>query len=105
MTMSIYQLQTLYKLVEGWELDMIERSGWSRFPPRILEQPVFYTDMSEDELSAGNYGSQHIIKLHVRKDYIVRYKISHKEHDELCVPAESIEDLNNNIIGLIELAR
>ncbi len=107
--MSTIQLQTLYKPVGERELTMIERSGWTRFPPRIARRPVFYTDMTED--NAGNNAVQeaaYIIKFHVRKEYLKKYAITHNhtsDHDELRVPTDALEDFNNNIIGLIEVAR
>lgn len=88
---------------------MIERSGWTRFPPRIARRPVFYTDMSEEDATGATaQETGYIIKVHVRKEYLKKYAITHNDcndHDELCVPTDALEDFNNNIIGLIEVAR
>jgi hypothetical protein len=32
----------LYRSVGPEELELIERSGWRAFPPRLPEQPIFY---------------------------------------------------------------
>ncbi len=107
--MSALQLQTLYKPVGQRELTLIERSGWTRFPPRIARRPVFYTDMSDEEAATcAVRETGYIIKFHIRKDYLMKYAVRHNEcndHDELCVPTHALEDFNNNIIGLIEVAR
>lgn len=110
--MGTHGLMTLYKPVGKRELALIERSGWSRFPPRLKNQPVFYTAICEDEAmqyaqqSAGD-DTGYVMRFHVRKDYINKYRTDHandNSHDELSVPLHALEEFNNNIIGLIELA-
>ncbi|MES2519708.1 MAG: hypothetical protein V4585_16445, partial [Bacteroidota bacterium] len=39
---------TLFRPVSQKELDLIEKSGWKKFPPRLPEQPIFYPVMNED---------------------------------------------------------
>lgn len=107
--MSTLQLQTLYKPVGQRELALIERSGWTRFPPRIARRPVFYTDMNDEPAGSGAVQeASYIIKVHVRKEYLKKYAFTFNDdndHDELRVPTDSLEDFNNNIIGLIEVAK
>ncbi len=38
----------LYRPVNQIELDLIEKSCWTRFPPRLPEQPIFYPVMNEE---------------------------------------------------------
>ena len=38
---------TLYRPVGPEELQLIEQSGWTKFPPRLPEQPIFYPVMNE----------------------------------------------------------
>lgn len=30
------------------ELDLVRRSGWRRWPPRLPDQPIFYPVLTED---------------------------------------------------------
>jgi len=41
-------MATLYRPVGQLELDLIEASGWTRFPPRLDWQPIFYPVLSEE---------------------------------------------------------
>ncbi len=38
----------LYRPVNKAELNLIEQSGWEKFPPRLPEQPIFYPVLNED---------------------------------------------------------
>ena len=38
---------TLYRPIGPEELQLIEQSGWTKFPPRLPEQPIFYPVMNE----------------------------------------------------------
>ena len=38
----------LYRLVGPSELALIEDSGWTRFPPRKREQPIFYPVLNQE---------------------------------------------------------
>jgi len=39
---------TLYRPVGGAELALIESDGWTAFPPRLPEQPIFYPVLEEE---------------------------------------------------------
>src|SRR5512139_3324037 len=45
--MSQPRTVTLYRPVGPAELDLIEASGWRKFPPRLPEQPIFYPVLNE----------------------------------------------------------
>jgi hypothetical protein len=38
---------TLHRPIGPKELQLIEQSGWTKFPPRLPEQPIFYPVMNE----------------------------------------------------------
>ena len=38
----------LYRPVGAKVLELIEASGFSRFPPRLPDQPIFYPVLNED---------------------------------------------------------
>ena len=46
--MKTIELTTLYRPVGPKELELIEQSGWKKFPPRLSEQPIFYPVMNEE---------------------------------------------------------
>lgn len=46
--MQTEETTILYRPVGPLELQLIEESGWTRFPPRLPEQPIFYPVMNEE---------------------------------------------------------
>lgn len=105
---------TLYRPVGPKELELIENSGWEKFPPRLPEQPIFYPVMNEEyaiQISKWNvdaYGSGFVTKFEVKSDYLEKYEIQNVGghiHNELWIPAQELEEFNNNIIGKIEITK
>jgi hypothetical protein len=41
------EITILYRPVGPQELDLIREANWSRFPPRLPEQPIFYPVLNE----------------------------------------------------------
>ncbi len=41
-------ITVLYRPVGPKELALLEASGWSAFPPRLPEQPIFYPVLNEE---------------------------------------------------------
>ena len=105
----------LYRPVGQKELDLIERSGWMKFPPRLIEQPIFYPVVNEEyaiqiarDWNVPASGSGFVTKFAVKADFVERYPIQNVGgpiHNELWVPAEDLEEFNSNIIGLIEVTQ
>jgi hypothetical protein len=106
---------TLYRPVGPKELALIEQSGWQRFPPRLPEQPIFYPVMNEEyaiqiarDWNVPASGSGFVMKFAVLKDYLQKFKIENVGgpiHNELWVPAEELDEFNDNIVGLIEVTQ
>lgn len=106
---------TLYRPVGTKELELIEESGWSAFPPRLPEQPIFYpvTNEAYARQIAKEWNARHnadkrgyVTRFDVRKDEADRYErkiVGGKEHEELWVPAEELDRFNASIMGKIEL--
>jgi hypothetical protein len=114
--MVIKQMTTiLYRPVGQKELDLIERSGWRRFPPRLAEQPIFYPVMNEEyaiqiskEWNVKAYGAGFVTKFQVNEDYLKRFKVQNVGgpiHNELWVPPEELEEFNDNIVGQIQVIK
>ncbi len=104
----------LYRPVGVKELKLIEASNFQKYPPRLEGQPIFYPVLNfeyaaqiakdwntKDEFS-GYAGF--VTAFEISVGYISRFKIQNvggKGYDELWVPAEELEEFNNQIIGSI----
>jgi len=106
---------TLFRPVGPKELRLIEQSGWERFPPRLPEQPIFYPVTNEEyaiqiarDWNVPASGSGYVTRFNVRTDYLSKFEVQNvggEIHNELWIPAEDLEDFNDNIIGKIEVTR
>ncbi|WP_315814365.1 ADP-ribosylation/crystallin J1 [Paraflavitalea speifideaquila] len=113
--MQNIETTTLYRPVGPEELALIEESGWIKFPPRLLQQPIFYPVMNEEyaiqiarDWNVPASGSGFVTKFQVRTDYVTKFQVQNvggEIHNELWVPAEELEEFNSNIIGKIEVTK
>ncbi|QIL75131.1 hypothetical protein [Hymenobacter sp. HDW8] len=104
---------TLFRPASKKELDLIEKLGWARFPPRLPEQPIFYPVTNLEyarqitvDWNVPAYGNGYVTKFDVNSAYLKKYTIENVGdpiHNELWVPAEDLEAFNDNIVGLIEV--
>ena len=94
------------------ELDLVADSNYSKWPPRLPEQDIFYPVTNEQyaiELTQWNvtdFGKGYVTKFQVKKDFMDRYsikKVGGEGHTEWWIPAADLEELNNNIVGKIEV--
>lgn len=103
----------LYRPTGAAELELVKQSGYKKWPPRLPEQPIFYpvTNQAYAEEIASKWnvpesGIGYVTKFAVNKTFMQRYEIQKaggKNHTEWWIPAEALEELNDNIIGLIEV--
>ena len=107
---------TLYRPVGKEELDLIEASGWKGFPPRLPDQPIFYPVTNEGYAAQiardwnTKTGSRQgfVTKFEVDADYVSKFDkriVGGREHEELWVPAEELEEFNRHIVGKIEVTQ
>jgi hypothetical protein len=106
---------TLFRPVGLKELELIAESGYTEFPPRLPEQPIFYPVLNEEYARqiARDWNTKYseskrgyVTQFHVRADYIQRYEVmtvGGSEHQEYWIPAEELGEFNRNIIGQIEV--
>jgi hypothetical protein len=104
---------TLYRPTGPNELALVEASGWRRWPPRLPEQPIFYPVTNEDyaieiarDWNAPHSGSGFVTRFEVRAAFMANYEkhvVGAARHEEWWIPAEELEALNDNIVGLIEV--
>jgi hypothetical protein len=106
---------TLYRPVGQRELDLIAASGYSAFPPRLPEQPIFYPVLNEAYAIqiARDWNAKYndppvgyVTRFRVRSDYLQRYNVQvagSSQHAEYWIPAEDLDEFNKNIVGEIEI--
>lgn len=105
----------LFRPVNQAELDLIEQSGWRKFPPRLPEQPIFYPVINEEyaiqiskDWNVPAYGVGYVTRFAVNTNYLSKFNIENvggEIHNELWIPAEELEEFNANIVGQIEVTR
>lgn len=105
----------LYRPVGTKELALIEESGYTRYPPRLPEQPIFYPVLNEKyatEIAAGwnvKYNEDHkgyVTQFAIDDEYFSQFEIhtvGGNYHQELWVLAEELEEFNRHIIGKIQV--
>lgn len=108
---------TLFRPVGQKELDLLEQSGFTTFPPRLEIQPIFYPvlnreyatqiarDWNTKDAASGYVG--YVTMFHVRSDFLSQYEIqtvgAASIHQEYWIPAEKLDEFNKNIVGKIEV--
>lgn len=103
----------LYRPVGPNELKKIADAGWREFPPRLPDQPIFYPVLNEGyatqiarDWNVPDSGSGFVTRFEVDAAFAERYPrqiVGGREHEELWVPAEELEEFNRHIVGLIEV--
>ena len=104
----------LYRPVGPKELELIAASGYTAFPPRFPEQPIFYPVLHFEyaEQIARDWNATtppyvgFVTRFEVEQAYAEPYEIhtvGGKIHQELWVPAEELAEFNRHIIGKIEV--
>lgn len=104
---------TLYRPTGPQELELVRQSGFTRWPPRLPEQPIFYPVTNEayakqiaTEWNVKDSGVGYVTRFAVRKSFMDRYdiqKVGGEIHTEWWIHAEDLEELNDNIVGTIEV--
>ncbi len=104
---------TLYRPVGPKELELLEKAAFRGWPPRLPEQPIFYPvtnrGYAREIASQWNVkasGAGFVARFEVRKQFMQRYEVhtvGARRHREWWIPAEDLEELNDNIVGPIEI--
>src|SRR5262245_33555601 len=107
---------TLFRPVGQAELDLVRALAFRAFPPRLPEQPIFYPvldegyavqiarDWNTKDRASGFVG--YVLRFAVDGAFAARYPVQvagARQHRELWVPAEELEDFNRHILGTIEV--
>ncbi len=104
---------TLYRPTGPTELKLVKESGYTKWPQRLPEQSIFYPVTNEAyakeiavKWNIRYSGVGYVTKFEVKKDFMDCYRIHQvggKHHTEWWIPAEDLNTLNDNIVGLIEI--
>jgi hypothetical protein len=107
------ELVTIYRPVGVRELDLIAASGYRRWPPRLPDQPIFYPVTNLEyareitvKWNVPASGAGYVMKCSVKKSFMDRYSIHQvggENHTEWWIPAGDLEQLNDHIVGSIQL--
>jgi len=106
---------TMFRPVGKNELALIEESGFTAYPPRLPDQPIFYPVLNEGYARqiAKTWNSRlnddkegYVTRFKVKKSVSDKYQpeiVGGKEHEEIWVPAEELKDFNAAIVDKIEV--
>ncbi|MDE7417221.1 MAG: hypothetical protein K2N44_13145 [Lachnospiraceae bacterium] len=106
----------LYRPVGTKELELIRDSGYTKYPPRLQDQPIFYPVLNEKyatEIASQwnvKYNDDHrgyVTKFEIDDTYFSQFEIhvvGGAYHQELWVPAEELDNFNQHIIGYIQVS-
>lgn len=98
------------------ELDLIRDLEFRAFPPRLYFQPIFYPvlnreyaiqiarDWNTKDKASGWEG--YVTRFQVKKSFLDAYEVQQVGaaiHLEYWIPAEELEQFNQNIVGPIEI--
>ena len=105
----------LYRPVGPEELALLRQSGFTRWPPRLPGQPIFYPVTNEAyaaeiaekwNVQDSAYGA--VTRFHMRTAFMRQYQIQQvggSHHTEWWIPAADVDALNDNIVGTIDVIR
>ncbi len=107
------EIVTLYRPIGPEERDLLACSEFRRWPARLLEQPFFYPVANEEyaweiarNWNVPQKGAGFVTRFRVRKSFMKRYplrQVGGKRHQEWWIPAAELEELNDNVVGIIEI--
>ncbi|GGF20342.1 ADP-ribosylation/crystallin J1 [Flavobacterium limi] len=106
----------LYRPVGLKEMELIAELGYNSFPPRLDWQPIFYpvTNQQYAEQIAFEWNTVDefsgfigiVTAFKVKTAFLEKYEIQNvgdKNHNELWIPSEDLNDFNSNIVDGIQI--
>lgn len=104
---------TLWRPTGPKELALVEAAGWKAWPPRLPDQPIFYPVLNEEyatkiarDWNVKASGAGFVTRFAVRKSFMDRYEVHQVGGQtilEYWIPAEDLDEMNENIVGQIEV--
>lgn len=106
----------LYRPVGQAEYDLITQTGFTAYPPRLTEQPIFYPVLNEryareiaekwNKRYPDSQYTGYVTTFEIDDGYISQFPVQTvgaSYHQELWIPAEELENFNRHIIGAIAI--
>ena len=106
----------LYRPVGKAEYELIAQSGFSDYPPRLPEQPIFYPVLNEryareiaEKWNLQDPNSQYtgyVTTFEIDDEYISQFSVQTvgaSYHQEFWIPAEKLTEFNHHIVGKIKI--
>jgi hypothetical protein len=104
---------TLYRPTGQNELKLVKKSNFTKWPPRLPDQQIFYPVTNEQyaiEIAIRwnlkertvNYVTKFEVKKKGRKHFKIE-TVGAAHHPEWWIPADRLEELNKSIVGKIEV--
>ncbi|BCJ67598.1 ADP-ribosylation/crystallin J1 [Polymorphospora rubra] len=107
------ETMTLWRPTGPQELDLVRDSGWTAWPPRLPDQPIFYPVLNEQyavmiarDWNVPASGAGFVTRFEVDAAFAARYPVQQvggRDILELWVPAEELDEFNRHIVGPIEV--
>ena len=108
----------LYRPVGLKEMELITASNFKAFPPRLEWQPIFYPVMNQEyaEQIAREWNTPDefsgycgiVTAFEVDSEYLKQFEIQNvgdKNHNELWISSEALDEFNKNIVGEIKIVK
>lgn len=104
----------LYRPTGLEELRLVLQRDLRGWPPRLPEQPFFYpvlnrgyaAQIARDWNTKTDEGAGYVTRFEVDDEHASRYErriVGGRQHEELWVPAEELEEFNRHIVGPIRV--
>jgi len=103
----------MYRPTGPEEYKLVADSDFKKWPPRLEGQPIFYPVTNElyareitEQWNIRDSGVGYVFKFLVKKSFVDQYnveKVGGANHTEWWIPAEKMDDLNEAIVGKIEV--
>jgi hypothetical protein len=108
---EIPEVVALWRPTGPEELELVRATGFTRWPPRLPDQPIFYPVLNQDyatriarDWNVKASGVGYVTRFDVSKRYLDDYDVHQVGGEtilEYWIPAEELDALNDNIVGLI----
>lgn len=102
---------TLWRPTGPEEIELVRANGSRRWPPRLIDQPIFYPVLNEDyarriarDWNVPASGVGYVTRFEVERSYLDRFEVHQVGGQtilEYWIPAEQLEEFNDHIVGRI----
>jgi len=111
-------MKTLYRPTGTREFELIMEAGFSKFPPRLNWQPIFYPVLNQEyaEQIALEWNTKDefsgycgiVTSFEITDECFLKYEVQNVGgaiHNEFWVPADELESFNASIINGIQIVK